>query len=193
MPRRSPPERRSQWRTSTVRAGSAASSIGRNRATALLAWVSSGRTSTAPTKSGFHPSSPASQVASRRLRSSAESMACRSGTSDFTSTTRTARRTGFQANASSEPCSPRTLKVCSGRTSHPSAVSRATTWRTIDACLSSSSLGSSTPRHRGAKASETPTASATWRSSRIDAWPRSPLSTRETKATLTPAALATSS
>jgi hypothetical protein len=91
-----------------------------------------------------------------------------------------------------EPRSPRQLKVCSGRTCHPSAEVRATTSRTVSACFSSSSFASSAPRHRGPNGSQTPTAAATRRSDRMVRPSSSPRSTKETVASLTPASTATS-
>lgn len=150
-PRSSRSGHASHRRISRPRAGYVASKIGRNLSIAFRACVSAGITRMVPMSIGFHPSSRASAGASRRFRSRVDSRSCRSAISVLTSTTRTARVPGCQARTSIDPCSPRRLNVCSGNMTQPEAASRATTSRTIAACFSSSSFGSSAPRQRGAE------------------------------------------
>ena len=149
MARKSRSGCRSQRRTFDVRAGSAAAKTGPNRSTALRAQVCSGSTSTLPTTRGLQPSSRASVGHSRRLRSIFDSRSCRSTSFVLTSTIRRARAGGYQPITSIDPCSPQTLKLCSGMVSQPSEVRRRTTSLTRPAWSSSRSLARSAPRHRG--------------------------------------------
>jgi hypothetical protein len=192
MPRRSRSGSRSQRLTSRPRAGHARSNTGACRAMTFRERVSSGSASTAPMNSGLHPRALAMAGARRRFRSNVASVSCISEISDFTSTTTSARSLGSQASTSIDPRSPAIANVCSGSASQPHAPSLATSSRTRSACLSSRSFASSAPRQRGSRGSETPTVRATRRTSLSEASSSPPLSTCDTIAWLTPAAIATS-
>lgn len=113
----------------------------------MRAQVSSGNTSTLPTASGLQPSSRASMGQSRRLRSIFERRSCRFASFVFTSTLSRPRKAGCHASTSIDPCSPRTLKVCSGTACRPLAASL----RTTSLSVSLPRTGACRPAHDPAK------------------------------------------
>ena len=117
-----------QRRISTVRLGSAAVKVARNRATPSRKVLPSGRTRTTPTTAAVQPRSRAtSGGTSRTFRSRTDSIFCMSSSSDFTSTITSARSAARQPITSTEPRSPNWLNVYSTATSQPNDARRATT------------------------------------------------------------------
>jgi hypothetical protein len=118
-------------------------------------------TSSVATASGDQPRSPAISSANLPFRLMDASMACMSGTTDFTSTIRTTRAPGCHARMSTEPRSPRIQNVASRTTSQPARRSRPATASTSRACTSSRSRSSASPFQLSRRSVRAPRAPAT--------------------------------
>ena len=114
----------SHRRTSIVRAGSADRNVVARAATRRRAVRSSGSTRRRVTDVGSHPRSRAISGPSRPFRSSATSMACKSGTTDFTSITSRDAVARWKARMSMDPRSPRMLNVTSAAHVQPNLPTR---------------------------------------------------------------------
>lgn len=171
-----PSGRRSQPRTSTVRAGSAARKVAACSSTRRRAVRSSGRTSSRVTDVTFQPRSSAISRARRPFRSMPVSMACMSGTTDLISITRSDPVAGWKARISIEPRSPRTLNETSVAVSQALEARISRTWSTSRACRRSSRRSRPSPCHSNRTSSRASRAAATrtrvWTATR-SAWPRS--------------------
>ncbi len=129
---------------------------------------------------------------SRALTSRRRSISSAEAISDFTSTTSRSREDGWSARRSTDPRSPKWLKLTSGVTTHPCVDRRCETAEAVDACRSSRSRSSHPPRCRTPISMSASTASNTRQSVRTDIASQRPSSICETVDCETPATVATS-
>ena len=99
--------------------------------------------------------------ARRVFRSRADSMACMSGTTDFTSITSSAAVPGWKARTSIEPRCPLISKVTSAMATQPSAISIAIVRSTRSACRASVSRSSASPCQKSRTSIRASSAAAT--------------------------------
>ena len=170
----------SHCRKARPRSGNADLSVASKRATRRRLVDVSGRTRTRPAPIARHPRSAASRGARRVLRSSVPSIDCRSGTTDFASTTSTHRDPACHASTSTDPRSPPMANVTSTAQRQPRDSRISTARLTTAACGASSSRSSSSPRHLRRTSNSAPRAHASRSSATIESRPRAPRSRRET-------------
>lgn len=161
-----------------VRAGRAVSNMARCRSTRRRAVRSSGKTSSRETERTRHPRSCAIADARRTFRSRVPSVAWRSGTTDFTSTTTRDPVSRWNARMSIVPRSPRMLNETSVATSQPASRKSVSTASVRSAWAASRSRSSASPCQRMRTLTDAPRAAATRTSVRTVAASARPRSIR---------------